>query len=39
MGKSVMVETGLLKFEYPILIALSVVGMMLMVSAGDLIVL
>ena len=39
MGKSVMAETGLLKFEYPILIALSVVGMMLMVSAGDLIVL
>ena len=26
MGKSVMAETGLLKFEYPILIALSVVG-------------
>ena len=29
----------MLRFEYPILIALSVVGMMLMVSAGDLIAL
>jgi NADH-quinone oxidoreductase subunit N len=39
MGQGAMAEGGLLKFEYPILIALSVVGMMLMVSAGDLIAL
>lgn len=31
-----MTKLGILKFEFPILIALSVVGMMLMVSAGDL---
>jgi NADH-quinone oxidoreductase subunit N len=31
-----MAKLGILKFEYPILIALSVVGMMMMVSAGDL---
>jgi NADH-quinone oxidoreductase subunit N len=30
---------GLLRFEYPVLIALAVTGMMVMVSAGDLIVL
>ena len=36
MGQSSMAAMGLLKFEYPILISLSVVGMMLMVSAGDL---
>ena len=29
-------RTNLLKFEFPILIALAVVGMMMMVSAGDL---
>ncbi len=34
-----MAKLGILKFEYPILIALSVVGMMMMVSAGDLIAL
>jgi NADH-quinone oxidoreductase subunit N len=39
MGQGTLSATGLLKFEYPILIALSVVGMMLMVSAGDLILL
>ncbi|MGY6547512.1 MAG: NADH-quinone oxidoreductase subunit NuoN [Roseinatronobacter sp.] len=39
MGKSYMVARDLLRFEYPILIALSVVGMMLMVSSGDLIAL
>jgi NADH-quinone oxidoreductase subunit N len=32
-------KTGLMKFEYPVLIVLSVVGMMTMVSARDLIVL
>ncbi|MDD9716173.1 NADH-quinone oxidoreductase subunit NuoN [Dinoroseobacter sp. PD6] len=31
-----MSKLGILKFEYPILIALAVVGMMMMVSAGDL---
>ncbi|MFN4057165.1 MAG: NADH-quinone oxidoreductase subunit NuoN [Roseinatronobacter sp.] len=39
MGQASMAAQGLLKFEYPILIALSVVGMMLMVSSGDLILL
>jgi NADH-quinone oxidoreductase subunit N len=39
MGESYLARRGLLKFEYPILVALSVVGMMVMVSAGDLIVL
>lgn len=39
MGQTSMAAMGLLKFEYPILIALSVVGMMLMVSSGDLILL
>lgn len=39
MGQSYMAARGLLRFEYPILIALSVVGMMLMVSSGDLIAL
>ncbi len=39
MGESYMVRRGLLRFEYPILVALAVVGMMVMVSAGDLIVL
>lgn len=34
-----MADRGLLRFEYPMLIALSVVGMMVMVSAGDLIAL
>ncbi|NDV01670.1 NADH-quinone oxidoreductase subunit NuoN [Pseudoroseicyclus tamaricis] len=34
-----MSRRGLLRFEYPVLISLSVVGMMVMVSAGDLMVL
>jgi len=34
-----MEKTNLLRFEYPILVTLSVIGMMVMVSAGDLIVL
>ena len=34
-----LVKAGLMKFEYPVLILLSVVGMMTMVSAQDLIVL
>ncbi len=31
-----MARRGLARFEYPILVALSAVGMMMMVSAGDL---
>lgn len=34
-----MIRRGLLRFEYPILVALAVLGMMFMVSAGDLIAL
>jgi NADH-quinone oxidoreductase subunit N len=34
-----MLKRGLLRFEYPILVALAVLGMMFMVSAGDLIAL
>ena len=36
MSEAYMQRRGLLRFEYPILVALSVVGMMVMVSAGDL---
>jgi NADH-quinone oxidoreductase subunit N len=36
MSEGYMQRRGLLRFEYPLLIALSVVGMMMMVSAGDL---
>ena len=36
MSEGYMQRRNLLRFEYPILIALSVVGMMVMVSAGDL---
>ncbi|MDZ7711002.1 MAG: NADH-quinone oxidoreductase subunit NuoN [Roseovarius sp.] len=36
LGQDYMARRGILRFEYPILIALSVVGMMVMVSAGDL---
>jgi NADH-quinone oxidoreductase subunit N len=36
MGEAYMARRGLLRFEYPILVALAVVGMMVMVSAGDL---
>ncbi|MGJ8603933.1 MAG: NADH-quinone oxidoreductase subunit NuoN [Marivita sp.] len=36
MSEAYMTRRGLLRFEYPILIALAVVGMMMMVSAGDL---
>ena len=39
MSSSYMARRNLLRFEYPILIALSVCGMMVMVSAGDLIAL
>ncbi len=36
MSENYMQQRGLLRFEYPILVALAVVGMMVMVSAGDL---
>lgn len=36
MGQGFMQKNGLLRFEYPILVALATVGMMMMVSAGDL---
>ncbi|KJZ21021.1 NADH-quinone oxidoreductase subunit NuoN [Loktanella sp. S4079] len=36
MSEHYMKRRGLLRFEYPLLIALAVVGMMVMVSAGDL---
>ncbi len=39
MSEGYMVRRGMLKFEYPILVALSVLGMMVMVAAGDLIAL
>jgi NADH-quinone oxidoreductase subunit N len=39
MGQGYMARRGILRFEYPILITLSAVGMMVMVSAGDLITL
>lgn len=39
MGQAHLSARNLLRFEYPILITLAVVGMMLMVSAGDLIAL
>ncbi|WP_424941771.1 NADH-quinone oxidoreductase subunit NuoN [Aliiroseovarius crassostreae] len=36
VGEATMARRGLLKFEYPILVALATVGMMMMVSAGNL---
>jgi NADH-quinone oxidoreductase subunit N len=36
MSEGYMQRRGLLRFEYPVLITLAVVGMMVMVSAGDL---
>ena len=36
MGQEYMARRGILRFEYPLLVALSAVGMMMMVSAGDL---
>ncbi|MGB8623077.1 MAG: NADH-quinone oxidoreductase subunit NuoN [Paracoccaceae bacterium] len=39
MSQDYMARHGLGRFEFPILVALAVVGMMLMVSAGDLILL
>ena len=39
MSQDYMARRGMLRFEYPVLVALSAVGMMMMVSAGDLIAL
>ncbi|SLN50079.1 NADH-quinone oxidoreductase subunit N [Roseovarius albus] len=39
MGQEYMQRRDILRFEYPLLIALATVGMMVMVSAGDLMVL
>ncbi|XDA96772.1 NADH-quinone oxidoreductase subunit NuoN [Sulfitobacter sp. LCG007] len=39
MSENYMRHRGLLRFEYPVLVALAAVGMMVMVSAGDLIAL
>ncbi len=36
MSEGYMKARGLLRFEYPVLVALAAVGMMMMVSAGDL---
>ncbi|MFC7703456.1 NADH-quinone oxidoreductase subunit NuoN [Plastorhodobacter daqingensis] len=36
MGQDYMARRDMLRFEYPVLVTLSVVGMMIMVSAGDL---
>ncbi|SHJ66664.1 NADH dehydrogenase subunit N [Shimia gijangensis] len=36
MGQDYMSRRNMLRFEYPILVTLAVVGMMVMVSAGDL---
>lgn len=36
MSEDYMTRNGLLRFEYPLLVVLAVVGMMVMVSAGDL---
>ena len=36
IGQDYMVKRDLLRFEYPVLVALASVGMMMMVSAGDL---
>ncbi|MCC5983584.1 MAG: NADH-quinone oxidoreductase subunit NuoN [Rhodobacteraceae bacterium] len=39
MGQNYLTARDLMRFEYPVLITLAVVGMMVMVSAGDLITL
>ncbi|KPP85608.1 MAG: NADH-quinone oxidoreductase subunit N [Rhodobacteraceae bacterium HLUCCO07] len=36
MGQDFMAKRDMMRFEYPLLVALSVIGMMVMVSAGDL---
>ncbi len=39
MGEATLAKRGMGRFEYPILVALATVGMMVMVSAGDLMLL
>ncbi|MEM8823920.1 MAG: NADH-quinone oxidoreductase subunit NuoN [Pseudomonadota bacterium] len=39
MGQDYMARSGLMKFEYPILIVLASIGMMIMVSSGNLLTL
>jgi len=39
MSQEYMARRGLLRFEYPVLVTLAAIGMMVMVSAGDLITL
>ena len=39
MSEAYMARRGLLRFEYPLLVVLAAVGMMVMVSAGDLVAL
>ena len=39
LGEGWLTRRGIMKFEFPVLIVLSAIGMMVMVSAGDLIVL
>ncbi|WP_368183928.1 NADH-quinone oxidoreductase subunit NuoN [Aestuariibius sp. HNIBRBA575] len=39
MGENYMSKRGMLRFEYPILVTLGLIGMMVMVSASDLIML
>ena len=36
MSEGYMSQRGMLRFEYPVLVVLAVIGMMMMVSAGDL---
>ncbi|MDY6859912.1 MAG: NADH-quinone oxidoreductase subunit N, partial [Pseudomonadota bacterium] len=36
MAQDYMARLGLLRFEFPVLVALAIVGMMMMVSSGDL---
>jgi NADH-quinone oxidoreductase subunit N len=36
LARDYLTKRGLMKFEFPVLVALAVVGMMMMVSAGDL---
>jgi NADH-quinone oxidoreductase subunit N len=39
IGRDYMQKADILRFEYPVLVTLAVIGMMMMVSAGDLIAL
>ena len=39
MGQDYMARNGLMKFEYPLIVVLAVIGMMIMVGAGNLLTL